>query len=196
VLTSGLDQMLFPFTSTLTVGQDLPAGVKVEVLARTSPASGSVQDLQTVDPTQLGNVFPNEERGPFPVMVSLTGSLRSFYETRPVPAPEAGVPAADGKDDPQEFPLVVEGAPTRMVIGGSADLVANNIPFMLNLADWLVQDTSLIGIRSKSAELPALPGMASSEELAWKVFNLVTGPILLLLYGAIRQWRRRRQGAA
>lgn len=40
VLTSGLDQMLFPFTSTLTVAEQLPPGVKAEVLARSSPSSG------------------------------------------------------------------------------------------------------------------------------------------------------------
>jgi ABC-type uncharacterized transport system involved in gliding motility auxiliary subunit len=196
VLTSGLEQMLFPFTSTLTVAETLPPGVKAEVLAQSSASSGSVQGLLTVDPTALGNVLPDEARGPFPVMVSLTGGLRSFYETRPVPQPEEGVPSADGKEVPEEFPLMVEGASTRLLVAGSADMVANNLPFMFNLADWLVQDTSLIGIRSKSAALPPLKGLSSSEELAWKAFNLVTGPVLLLLYGAFRQWRRRRQGAA
>ena len=37
----------------------------------------------------------------------------------------------------------------RLMVAGSADMVANNIAFMLNLADWMVQDEALINIRSK-----------------------------------------------
>lgn len=193
LLTSGLEQMLFPFTCTLSPSTELPPGVKVEVLAKSSASSGAVQGMATVDPTQLHAVLPDEERGPFGVMVSVTGALRSFFETRPVPGPEEGVPSVDGKDFPEEPGLTVEGAPTRMVIAGSADMVANNIPFMLNLADWLVQDTALIGIRSKNTEIPPIPPTTPGEQMAWKAFNLLVGPGLLLGYGALRQIRRRRQ---
>ena len=193
LLTSGLEQMLFPFTCTLSPAAELPPGVQVEVLAKTSASAGAVQGLSTVDPTQLAAVLPDEERGPFGVMVSVNGALRSFFETRPVPGPEEGMPSADGKDFPEERALTVEGATTRMVIAGSADMVANNIPFMLNLADWLVQDTALIGIRSKNTEIPPIPATSSAEQAAWKGFNLLLGPGVLLGYGALRQLRRRRQ---
>ena len=42
------------------------------------------------------------------------------------------------------------GISARIVVGGSADMVANNIALMLNLADWMVQDEGLIEIRAKA----------------------------------------------
>lgn len=193
VLVSGLDGMLFPFTSSLQVAESLDPGVVAEVLARTSASSGSVQDLKTVDPTQLTGVLSSEKRGPFPVLVALTGPLRSFFETRPAPQPEPDAPPMTEEENPEEPPLVVEGAPTRLVVGGSADFVANNLTFMQNLADWLVQDESLIGIRSKTATLPTLRATTASERLGWKSFNLLAGPVALLAFGVSRQvWFRRR----
>jgi hypothetical protein len=190
VLTSGEEQMLFPFASSLSVAPDLPLGVKAEVLAKTSEKAGAVHSLPTVDPTQLGKLFPDEARGPFPVLVALTGNFRSFFETRPIPSPEEGIPPAE--EDAEETALMVEGSGTRLVVSGSADMVANNIPFMLNLTDWLVQDTVLVGIRSKDASVSPLPMISSSLQLAWKFFNLFLAPLLLLGFGLFRQWRRRR----
>lgn len=193
VLTSGLDTMLFPFTSSVQVGAELNPGVEAEVLARTAASAGAVQDLKTVDPTALQAVLSSEKRGPFPLLVALTGPLRSFFETRPVPKPEEGAPPVTEDENPEEAPLVVEGAPTRLVVGGSSDFVANNQAFMLNLADWLVQDESLIGIRSKTATLPTLAVTTPREQLGWKAFNLLVGPVALLAFGLGRQvWFRRR----
>lgn len=202
VLVSGLDGLLFPFTSTLAVADTLQPGVQAEVLARTSASSGAVQSLRTVDPTQFAEIAPGEKRGPFPVLVALTGAQRSFFETRPVPPPLPDAPsvAGDAGDAaPVEAPLTVEGAPTRLVVAGSADFVANNPAFMLNLVDWLVQDEALIGIRSKIATVPSLAATSPRERLAWKTFILLAGPAALFAFGATRQvWlgRQARRRAA
>jgi gliding-associated putative ABC transporter substrate-binding component GldG len=200
VLVSGLDGMLFPFTSSVQIADALNPGLEGEVLARTSASSGAVQDLKTIDPTQLSVVLSSEKRGPFPVLVALKGPLRSFFETRPAPPPDPDAPLMTDNEAPEEQPLVIEGAPTRLVVGGSADFVANNLAFMLNLCDWLVQDESLIGIRSKTATLPTLASTTPAEQAGWKAFNLLAGPLALLAFGAGRQvWfrrRARRSGAA
>ena len=92
--------------------------------------------------------------------------------------------------------LTVEGAPTRLFVSGSADMVANNQAFMLNLCDWLVQDEALIGIRSKLATVPALHPTEASERAGWRAFNLAAGPLLLFGVGAFRAWRARRRAVA
>lgn len=190
VITSGLDQMIFPFASSLTLADPLPAGLRGEVLAWSSESAGALQNLPTVDPTRFGELLPGEERGPFSMLVAMTGSFRSFFETRPAPRPEEGIAATE--ENPQEAAMIVEGATTRLVVSGSADVVANNPAFMLNLVDWLAQDEALIGIRSKITQIPPLPATSAREQALWKGFNLLAGPALLLLYGALRQIRRRR----
>ncbi len=196
-LTAGLDSMLFPFASTITLADPPPEGVTFDVLARTSAASGSVVTLKTVDPTQLGEVQPDEKRGPFPVLVAIKGSFRSFFETRPVPHPVPDVLEEQDGIGPDATQLI-EGAPTRVVLGGSADFVANNPAFMLNMCDWLIQDEALIGIRSKIATVPSLSTTTAGGQLGWKAFNLIAAPLLLLGVGAARQlqFRRRARRAA
>ena len=60
-----------------------------------------------------------------------------------------------------------------------ADMVANNIAFMLNLADWMVQDEALINIRSKVLRVNTFEPLESTTLLQYRVFNLFGGSILL-----------------
>jgi gliding-associated putative ABC transporter substrate-binding component GldG len=189
-LTAGLDGMLFPFASSLTLPEALEPGVTREVLATSSPASGSVQALKSIDPGQLTQVLPDEKRGPFPLAVSLVGAFRSFYETRGTPPADATIPDEQDGLGPDAAPII-EGAPTRLVVAGSADFIANNQAFMLNLVDWLVQDEALIGIRSKLATVPQMAPTTPGARVAWRTLNLALTPVLLLAVGAVRQvWRR------
>jgi hypothetical protein len=133
-------------------------------------------------------VAPGEERGQWPVLVSVTGPFESWFADKDIPeAP------ADGGPPPRDDPAgkLRQGAPARLIVSGSADFVANNIAFMLNLTDWLAQDESLIGIRSKTLQLPALRPLEPAETQALKLANLLGGSILLLLAGLLR-WAIRR----
>jgi ABC-type uncharacterized transport system involved in gliding motility auxiliary subunit len=191
-LVGGLDELLFPFASSVTVADTLNPGVVAEVLARTGPAAGALNEVRTVDPTQLGNVLSSERRGPFGTLVALTGGFRSFYETRPVPPPEEGANPTSEQPQPDPPRPTVEGAPARLVVAGSADFVANNPAFMLNLADWLVKDEALLSIRSRTGQVAALEPTSAGERLAYKGLLLTAGPGLLLAFGAVRAARRRR----
>jgi gliding-associated putative ABC transporter substrate-binding component GldG len=194
-LVGGLDELLFPFASSVTVADTLPAGISAEVLARTGPAAGAVNELRTVDPAQLSGVLSSERRGPFATLVALSGGFRSFYETRPVPPPVEGLPATTEEPVPDPARPTVEGAPARIVVAGSADFVANNPAFMLNLADWLVKDESLIAIRSRTGSLASLEPTNAAERLVYKGALVLIGPGVLLGFGAVRALRRRRAAA-
>ncbi len=202
VIIGGTASLLFPFASTLTVSDALPIGVKAEVLAQSSAASGVVDKLETLDPTKIANVLSSEKRGPFPLIVAMTGAFRSFFEAHPVPPPEpdaGSVTSADPNDSgapPKEAGQLIEGTATRLVIVGSSDFVANNHDFMLNLADWLVADESLLAIRGKAAATPSLAATTPSERGVWKAVQLAWAPLLLLTYGALRQRRRSRPWTA
>ncbi len=192
-LTSGLAELLFPFTSTLALPEALPPGVQGEVLATTSASAGAVDGVTTIDPSQLTSVLSSEQRGPFPVLVTITGAFRSFFETRAVPAPDPTLPATDDDESAPEPAPIAEGANTRLVVAGSVDFIANNPAFMLNVVDWLVKDEALIGIRSKTATITTLAPTSPGERLAWKVAIIAVGPGILFVYGAVRAAQRRRR---
>lgn len=181
-----LDNMLFPFVSSLDVAEDLPADIEPRTLAASSPASGRIKGIRTVDPKAYKVVAGGEERGSWPVLVSMTGTWPSYFADKDIPAADQGP-----KDDPAG--KLRSSAPTRLVVSGSADFVANNIAFVLNLADWLVEDESLIGIRSKTVQLPKLEPIEPAKANGLKAANLLGGSLLLLVFGGVRWFFRREK---
>jgi len=191
LVVKDLDSMLFPFVSSLTLADPLPLDVEAEVLAWSGAQSGRVRGLRRVDPNSFRVIAPGEEPGSYPLLVNLTGEWSSFFADKPIPRPDlAAVAGAYSPDNPAS--KLRQGTEARLVVAGSADFVANNIPFMLNQVDWMLQDESLIGIRSKNTPVPKLRPMEASELRNAKLANLLLGPALLLLFGGIRWMVRRR----
>jgi gliding-associated putative ABC transporter substrate-binding component GldG len=196
-IVKGLDQMLFPFASSLTVTELIPAGAEVTVLARSSAQSGRFQGVRTLDPGAYQVPIPGEETGAWPLMVAVVGSFTSTFAELPIPPVPAETPfgaAVVTPDDPAS--KITQGAPARLVVAASADAAANNVAMMLNLADWLCQDESLIGIRSKVVQLPPLEPPATAT-LRWlKLADAAGGTLLLLVFGGLRLLWQRRSGRA
>ena len=89
------------------------------------------------------------------------------------------------EDDPASHRR--EGDPARLIVSGSADFVANNVPFMLNLADWMLQDASLIRIRSKNPAPAPLEVLSDQQSTVIRAVNLLGGALLILMLGLARR---------
>ena len=143
----------------------------------------------TIDPKAYRLRAPTEETGQWPVLVSLNGSWSSYFSDRDVP-----------QNGPFGVrPVIKAGAPARLVVSGSADMVANNIGLMLNIADWMMQDESLIAIRSKVARIISFPPQELATEQRIKLINLLGGSSVLFCFGLLLrlvQSRRRSRSAA
>jgi ABC-2 type transport system permease protein len=194
LVVKDLDAMLFPFVSSLELVDPAPDGVTSEILARSSATSTRLKGLTTIDPTIFQRTYDSEEKGPWPLIVSMTGTWRSIADggRPPEPDPEIGSANSD-PNAPPDTAFLRDSAPTRVVVAGSADFVANNVPFVLNLADWLVQDENLIAIRSKQVRLAELRPMTPSEVRKLKTIDLATGPLALFLFGVLRFVTRRNE---
>lgn len=176
-----LSSMQFPFVSSIDVAP--PQGdVEIAVLARSGSQAGRIKNVARVDPAAYQRRDPSEEVGAWPLLVAARGSFRSFFAGRELPSTVPPDEAAA---------RVNESAPTRVVVAGSADFIANNITFMVNLVDWMTQDEALIAIRSKTVNIPTLRALEPGEQRLVKAVNLLGGAALLWAYGAVRLWRRR-----
>src|SRR5437870_8011373 len=88
----------------------------------------------------------------------------------------------------------------RLVVVGSADFASDryarnspeNLVFVENAIDWLAQDEALIGIRSKNRAPPPLVFTSAATRSAVKYGNVIGVPVLLVLAGVLRLWRRRQ----
>lgn len=194
LVVKDLDSMLFPFVSSLTLADPLPPDVSAEVLASSGDSSTRMRGIRRVDPQSFQVLSPGEEPGTYPLLVNLTGQWDSFFADKPIPRPDlASVEGLVTPDDPNS--MLRQGAEARLVVAGSADFVANNIAFMLNQVDWMLQDESLIGIRSKNTPLPKLDPIEPGDARIIKLVNLLSGPALILMFGGIRWLLRRRKEA-
>ena len=131
VVVKDLDAMTFPFASSLDLPESPNPTVEVDVLARSDEDSGRIKAPQLIDPRVYQRRDPSEEIGAWPLIVTVSGEYRSFFATEDIPdSPASG----------ELVPFIEDSAPTRLVVAGSADFIANNLAFMSNLADWMVQD--------------------------------------------------------
>jgi len=87
----------------------------------------------------------------------------------------------------------------RLIVIGNSDFASdqsarsdpNGLLFVLNAVDWLVQDEALIEIRSKDRQPPPLV-RSPGRDAAVKYGNVIGVPVLLVLFGGVRLFRRRR----
>ena len=179
---NGMEYLMSPFSSSVELLDPLPIDVTGEVWASTSDDSGRVEGLMTINPQAFTQKALGEITGSIPILVQLSGTWTSYFADKEV----AG---SNNK--------ITQGAPARLVVGGSADLVANNLPFMLNLADWMVDDPDLINIRAKIIQLPQMEKIDTQKERLYKAVNLLFGSFLIVLLGITRFLFRRKtaQGA-
>ena len=174
---NGMEQIMAPFCSSLALANPLPVDVEGSVWASTSVEAGRVEGLTTINPQAFTQKALGEISGSVPILVQLTGIWTSYFADK-------DVEGASNK--------ITQGAPARLVVGGSADMVANNLPFMLNLADWMAEDSDLIDIRAKIIQVPQMELLETSTENMYKLANLLFGTIFICFFGGLRYFLRRR----
>lgn len=186
----------------------LKSGIKKNVLLATSQYSKRVGTPVEVNLSMVMQDFnPNEyppKSGYIPVAVLLEGQFRSMYENRLLPF----------KDPAYK----VTGKPGKMIVIADGDIVKNqfdkdghflelgydkwtgehydNLNFMMNSVNYLLDDTGLINIRSKDVSLPMLNTQKVYDNYNTIQIITVGLPVVVLaLFGVVFTWLRRRKYA-
>lgn len=189
---------IFPSSVELTKEvQDGKAGVTGEVLARSSQKSWQQKGFFLFDPTRQPN--PTKDLGPFGLAVSLKGTFKSYFAGKKVPEPgppaplqekAAAKPTGDGQKSPKDARLLVM-ADSDFVKDQYLGLNPSNLMLLLNMVDYMVQDTALIAIRGKSQTRRPLETQDDGTLAMAKYGNIVGLPVLFIVMGLAR-WRWRR----
>jgi gliding-associated putative ABC transporter substrate-binding component GldG len=142
-----------------------------------------------VDPQEFNN-------GPFPVAYLLEGKFQSLYKNRPLPFEDKNFKS--------------EGV-SKIFISADADIIKNEISrkgqnlqevplkpgnknFAVNIFDYLLDDNGLISVRAKEITLRPLDKVKVKEDkLMWQLINLVIPVILILLFGIVRHYLRKKK---
>jgi ABC-2 type transport system permease protein len=208
-LVKNLDGIRTEFISTIdTIA--VP-GVKKTLLLTSSPYNEklntphllSLQMLeQDVDPKTF-------QSPPKTVGVLLEGNFKSDFKNRPVP-----------EGFTEKIEVLQQSKPTKMIVISDGDLLKNQINqtdgspfplgfdrytqqtygnknFLLNVADYMTDDSGLINLRNKEIKIRLLNhAEIKSRKLYWQMLNNALPLGILLLFGIFQQYFRRRKYAA
>ncbi|MEO6851224.1 MAG: gliding motility-associated ABC transporter substrate-binding protein GldG, partial [Mucilaginibacter sp.] len=144
---------------------------------------------------------------PKTVGVLLEGVFPSDFLNRPVPEGIAG-----------KIDQLPKSVPTKMIVISDGDILKNQIgndgsPYplgydnysqqtygnknlLLNIADYMTDDSGLIALRTKEIQLRLLDrARIRSEKLYWQVINNVIPLALVLIFAIFQHYVRRRKYA-
>ena len=186
-VTKGLSDVLFPFATEVKVAAT--EGVTGVVLARSSNKSWLENKPPNLDPRRdWRNESPTLD-GPHPLMVQLSGKLKSKFASE---AAQSAVPGAT--------PVLAEAkSEARLVVAGTSALIQDdfvgqsraNQALLLNVADWLVLDPAMLAMRTRGMQMAVLKTELPDSTRSFVKFGNALGlPLLLAAFGLVR-WRMR-----
>ena len=205
-IVKNLDAISGRFVSSIdTVKAD---GVTKTPLLYSSQYSRKFDYPVKVSLNELRKEFNPEtfNQGPIALAYLLEGTFTSLYKNRLLPEGLTGedfraegeaskiVVVADGDMLRNEInPRTEQPLPMGFDLASGQDIFANR-DFVLNAVSYLLNDQGLINARTKEIRIRPLNTVRVGEErVKWQLINLILPLILLVLYGVIRQfWRKRK----
>ena len=207
-IVRNLNGIKLEFTSSIdTVGAK---NIKKTVLLSTSDKTRALRT-----PTQVSLDVMVEEPNPaqfnrryLPVAVLLEGKFESVFKNR----------LTTGIKESRDIQFREDGRPTKMIVVSDGDIMRNHInpdgtylptgfdqytqqqfgnkTFLLNAINYLCDDISLTTIRSRSLEIRLLDRKkAEAERTKWQIINVAIPIGLVLLFGFINAYLRKKRYA-
>ena len=199
-ITNQLEVLTLPWTSSLeTVSKE---GITATPLAKTSEAGRSIQGYYNLMPN--APIPPNAESQVYTVAVALEGKFKSFYAGKEIPSVPTPVDADNTEKGETPAPAQeaetratkTESEQTQIVVMGTAQFLTqlrpDGVDFFLNTVDWLTLGDALIGIRSHTITDRPLREVSEIEKNFIKYLCIVGIPLLVVLFGLLRYFLKRR----
>jgi gliding-associated putative ABC transporter substrate-binding component GldG len=197
IVTSQLESLTLPWASSLQLLSKGDESIEMIALAKTSESSWTVQSPYNIDPNNRLRP-PSSARNAYTVAASLSGVFKSFYAGKDIPPVESSESADDATPEPvdEDRTTKPESEPTQIVVVGNSRFLEQGRPdgqiFFLNTVDWLTLGEDLINIRSHGVTDRPLKEVSESEKFFLKFFSMAGIPILVVAFGLIRYFLKRR----
>lgn len=185
-------------------------GIRKQIILASSPFNKvmnapAMLSLQMVEEEPDPRTFRNK---PQPVGLLLEGRFPSDFSNRPVP---------EGLTPPS--PLPEKSVPAKMVVVSDGDILKNQVSsndgstfplgydrytqqqygnrnFLLNVVDYLTDDSGIISLRNKEVKVRLLDrARIRSEKMYWQVLCIGLPLLLMLAAGLLQFFYRRRRFA-
>jgi hypothetical protein len=200
---SDLDAVTFPWTSSITIDDDLPEGTEAVVLARSSGYSWTVPPDSDLNPQQ--RFIPrgpdameiSEGKGEGHVLaVALIGELASAFAGKPLILEEDGEPILtepEGKLEKSVSTQIVLIGNARMFEDAFMRQLPSNLIVFLNAVDWLTLGDVLIGIRSRAVVDRPIAEVTDAKKATVKALATFAVPAALIAFGLVRAATKKKR---
>ncbi|MBU4331995.1 GldG family protein [Patescibacteria group bacterium] len=195
VITSKLEALVLPWAGNIKIDSGKLGNEQVIILAQTTNRSWKADYPPNLNPQQ--DFSPPSEGQPYPVAVLVSGKLESFYKGKEIPQKEMSEAAVEAVSE--ELKGSTDNA--RIVLVADGDFMHDNFirrfpddgVFFENVVDYLSLGEDLIGIRSRGVTDRTLQEISSSKRNAIKYGNIFGVTCIVVLFGMVRFWSRRKK---
>lgn len=207
-IVKNLDAVSMKFVSTLdTVKAD---GIEKIPLLKTSqysmvnqaPVKVAFNELRkNLDPERFNHGSKN-------VAYLLQGKFTSIYKNRILPK---GIDKSNFKENGNDTKILIcsdgdmirnefslkDGTPMELGLSPYSQMKFANKDFVMNAVDYMLNDQGLIVSKNKSFAIRPLDKVkVANEKLKWQLINLVLPIVLLIIYGVLRAYWRKKKYAS
>ena len=201
-IVNNLDFLKFDFANPMDV---LKSSTKKTILLQSAPLSkleGTPREISLdmvndqLDPKSFN-------KGPQTLAVLLEGTFTSVYNNRVKPI---NLPNTKNTSVPTKMVVISDGDIIKNEVGrtGPEELgfdkytgqTFGNKEFLINVANYLLDDTGLINIRSKEIAVAFLnPEKITEEKTKWQLLNILLPLVLLGVFGFVFNYLRKKKYA-
>ena len=198
IITNQLESLTLNWASSLELLPQEDASVEAIALAKISRGGWTAQSPYNISPTDRQFQPPASVQQAHTVAVSLSGVFKSFYAGKAIPPVESSESdeAVTAKPAEEERTTKTDSEATQIVVVGNSQFLQQGQRdgqlFFLNTVDWLTLGEELINIRSHGATNRPLKEISESEKFFLKFISIAGVPILVVAFGLVRFFLRRR----
>ena len=198
IITNQLESLTLHWASSLELLPQEDASVEAIALAKTSRGGWTAQSPYNISPTNRQFQPPASMQQAHTVAVSLSGAFKSFYAGKDIPPVESieSDEAVTAKPAEEERTTKTTSEATQIVVVGNSQFLQQGQQdarlFFLNTVDWLTLGEELINIRSHGATNRPLKEVSESEKFFLKFISIAGVPLLVVAFGLVRFFLRRR----
>ena len=137
------------------------------------------------------------ERTRWPLAVSATGPLTSYFDGKPAPQLTEALGGGLVANSPERTRLVVIGSasfvsdPAVEITRSVSDQWLNNVQLVANLIDWALEDVELLTIRSRGQQARVLAPTELATRKTFEAINYGIALLAVLGLGVFSRGRRR-----
>ena len=198
IITNQLESLTFPWAGSLELIPNADAPVEAIALAKTSRGGWTAQSPYNISPTNRQFQPPASVQQAHTVAISLSGVFKSFYAGKAIPPAESSESdeVVTAKPAEEERMTKTDSEATQIVVVGNSQFLQQGRPdgqlFFLNTVDWLTLGEELINIRSHGVTNRPLKEVSEGEKFFLKFISIAGVPILVVAFGLVRFFLRRR----